>query len=314
MSMNFSAQFRPAVAALTLLALLSASASADSSFYQRLNIETILSTRPATIYVSPNYQVTLQINGREVTGISLELSKQKLFNVTLADNHRMIFIDALTNKGGADLNLILDDEQVLPIHLQVNNVPSGTRIYTFESAGGTENADPASPAATPGEGKDGAQGSRPTSPVQATQPVTPPPALPAAPPLPSVPAGMPGTPLSVTTATASQLQRLEATDPNVKPQMTVQVISQSGVTPLKLKINLSSLNGQPLRADLSALKVNDGLQPVPYTVEKISKGRFLPMEAVIVISSPPKQLQVVWPVNSVYPLGQYLLRALVKVD
>ncbi|PNY79210.1 hypothetical protein CVO96_20045 [Deinococcus koreensis] len=103
-------------------------------YYQTVSIDQVLRTRPATVIVSPLYQVTVQVMGAEVTGISLELSKQRHFSVSRAENGRMIFLDVLAQVGGADLNLILDDETVLPIRLQVANSPSGTRVYKFMTA------------------------------------------------------------------------------------------------------------------------------------------------------------------------------------
>lgn len=138
MSMNISAHSAPRIAVLALALLLGSAMPSEAAtsdvYYRTVSIDQVLSTRPATVVVSPLYQVTVQVMGAEVTGISMELSKQKNFSVSRAENGKMIFLDVLVGAGGADLNLILDDETVLPIRLQVANSPSGTRVYKFMTA------------------------------------------------------------------------------------------------------------------------------------------------------------------------------------
>lgn len=311
MSMNFSQHART-VSALLILTASVTSAQAQTAkvpYYQTISIDTVLKTKPAVIYVSPKYQVTIKINGREITGVSLELSKQKLFSVTLAENRRMIFLDAMSAKGGADLNLILDDEEVLPVHLIVKDQPSGTRIYTFEGgqpSGGEEEADtppartaaPASPAAAP------------AAPAPAAPPVkapTPPAGTGAAP----APRGNQAA-FTSTTSTLTTLPAQPVRDSRASARMDVKVARLGADT--TLTVRLTSPAGQALRADLNSLRLYDGGKAVSYVIQKTPRGRLLPVEATVKITNAPKALLVSWPVTGIYPAGQYTLNTPVQVN
>lgn len=334
MSMNFSHRVGVVSALLAVVAAAAPFADAQgsqakSSYYQTISIDGVLRTKPAIIYVSPKYQVTLMVNGREITGVSLELSKQKLFSVTLADNHRMIFLDTLTSRGQADLNLILDDEQVLPVHLMVKDSPTGTRIYTFETSDETEEealaaalpapAPAAKPPTAPTPTAKPPTAPAPTAkpptapapvPQPVRQPVLPPSSVkPTSPVKPSAQAvarpstGVPAAPpVSRTTATA--------TYQNVK--MGVEVVKLKDEATITLR--LTSPTGQALRADINNLRLYDGAKPVPYTVTKEARGRLLPIDVTVKVQSVPASLMVSWPVTSIFPSRQYTLRTQVKVE
>jgi hypothetical protein len=322
MSMNFSQQART-VSALLLLAATVTSAQAQtrgSSYYQTISIDTVLKTKPAVIYVSPKYQVTIKVGGRAITGISLELSKQKMFSVTLAENRRMIFLDALSAKGGADLNLILDDEEVLPVHLIVKDQPSGTRIYTFEGgqSGGDEDEMDTTPAPTAAPASPAAPIAPAASPVKATP-------APAASPVKAVPAPPAGTgtapaPASRTsqnafTSTTNTRTALPAPTPQANraaARMEVKVARLGADTTLTLR--LTSPGGQALRADLNNLRLYDGATAVSYVIQKAPRGRLLPVEATVKVTNAPKSLLVAWSVTGIYPSGQYSLRTPVQVN
>lgn len=302
MSMNFSQHVRTVSALLILAASVTSvqaqSSTAQAPYYQTISIDTVLKTKPAVIYVSPKYQVTIKVNGREITGVSLELAKQKLFSVTLAENRKMIFLDALATKGGADLNLILDDEEVLPIHLIVKDQPSGTRIYTFDG-GQSSDEDVSAPASASG-------------------PVTPAPTLPATPaPAPTAPVKAPAGALpnaapQAFSASTSTLSALPPQDTQAAARMDVKVARQGADATLTLR--LSSPAGRALRADLSNLRLFDGMKNVTYSVQKSPRGRLLPVETTVKISNAPQQLIVSWPVTGIYPVGQYTLKTPVRVD
>ncbi|MBB5366249.1 hypothetical protein [Deinococcus humi] len=302
--MNFSQHAR-IFSALLILAVSVTSVQAQTvkvPYYQTISIDAVLKTKPAVIYVSPKYQVTIKINGREITGVSLELSKQKLFSVTLAENRRMIFLDAMSAKGGADLNLILDDEEVLPVHLIVKDQPSGTRIYTFEGgqpSGGEEEVEaaPASSAA-------------PAAPARVTPPVrapTPPAGTGAAPDT--------RTPQAAFTSTTSTLTALPAQplrDARASARMDVKVARMGADATLTLR--LTSPAGQALRADLNSLRLYDGTKAVSYVIQKTPRGRLLPVEVTVKVTNAPKALLVSWPVTGIYPAGQYTLNTPVQVN
>lgn len=298
MSMNFSHTFCRASLLLTSVLALSAplAEAQASSYYQKISIDMVLRTKPAVVYVSPKYQVTLVVSGREVTGVSLELSKQKLFSVTLADNHRMIFLDTLTNKGGADLNLILDDETILPIHLMVNDVPSGTRIYTF-----TDTDDSSPEMATPVQ---------PAAPAPAPQSPAPPtsknsaPASAPAPQTTQVPSALP----------QSSAFGLSARPQPPKPlvQMTVKATKNQGG--VNLALALTSPAGKAIRADLANLKISDGKNVLPYTIEKPARGLLLPVMTTVRVNAASQQMYVQWPVTSIFPSNQYFLTTTVTVN
>ena len=320
MSMNFSQHFALASALLiatsSLLPMVEAQGSLSSSYYQTISIDGVLKSKPAIVYVSPKYQVTILVNGREITGVSLELSKQKLFSVTLADNHRMIFLDTLTSKGQADLNLILDDEQVLPLHLMVKDSPTGTRIYTFESSGGTENADAptVTPTAVPAPATPNVPPQQPTP-----APVTPPSGSAKASPSAVIKPAEAERPVATQTAMSSTLQPLsviqsakEDPNPKVAARMEVRVV-RSGLGGT-LTLRLTSPAGVALRADINNLRLSDGQTPVSYTVAQGIRGRLLPVETTLRITNLPATLTVSWPVTSIFPSGQYMLRALVRVN
>lgn len=324
MSMNFSHRVGVVSALLAVVAAAMPFADAQGSqakspYYQTISIDGVLRTKPAIIYVSPKYQVTLMVNGREITGVSLELSKQKLFSVTLADNHRMIFLDTLTSRGQADLNLILDDEQVLPVHLMVKDSPTGTRIYTFETSDETEEEDLAAALPAPAPAAKPPTAPAPTAkppaaptpvPQPVRQPVLPPSSVkPTSPVKPSAQAvarpstGVPAAPpVSRTTATA--------TYQNVK--MGVEVVKLKDEATITLR--LTSPTGQALRADINNLRLYDGAKPVPYTVTKEARGRLLPIDVTVKVQSVPASLMVSWPVTSIFPSRQHTLRTQVKVE
>ena len=289
MSMNFSQTNRRISLLLTAVLALGAFPvkAQATNYYQKIAIDTVLKTKPAVVYVSPKYQVTLVVSGREVTGVSLELSKQKLFSVTLADNHHMIFLDTLTNKGGADLNLILDDETILPIHLMVKDVPSGTRIYTFTDA---DESAPEMAAPTP---------STPT-PAQTNPAPTPTP--------PTSGTGLKAPTLLQTPPLATN------TRPSGKPlvQMTVRATKDQGS--VNLALNLTSPAGQAFRADLAQLKISDGKKVLPFTIEKPVRGRLLPLVTTVKVNDAPQQMYVQWPVTAIFPANQYLLKTTVMVN
>lgn len=310
MSMNFSQHVRT-VSALLLLTATITSAQAQtgpSSYYQTISIDTVLKTKPAVIYVSPKYQVTIKIGGREITGVSLELSKQKMFSVTLAENRRMIFLDALSAKGGADLNLILDDEEVLPVHLIVKDQPSGTRIYTFEGGqSGDEEIDASpAPASTP------ASSAAPAAPAPAKPPVK------AAPTPPTGAAPAPRSSQNAFTSTTSAMTALPPQPPQTAQssraaaRMDVKVARTGANTTLTLR--LTSPAGRALWADLNNLRLYDGATAVSYVVQKPPRSRLLPVEAIVTVANAPKSLLVSWPVKGIYPTGQYTLRTPVQVD
>lgn len=320
MSMNFSHRTGVVSALLAVLAAGVPLADAQSNqsksaYYQTISIDGVLKTKPAIIYVSPKYQVTLMVNGREITGVSLELSKQKMFSVTLAENHRMIFLDTLTSRGQADLNLILDDEQVLPVHLMIKDSPTGTRIYTFETADDTEEADVPAPApvAKPPATSAPTPAAKPAvAPAPAPQPARQPASSPAAPASsvkPSTPAAtrstssVPAAPPVSPTATITTYQ-------NVK--MGVEVVKVKNDATITLR--LTSPTGQALRAEISNLRLYDGSKLVPYTVEQGARGRLLPIHVIVKVSNVPANLTVSWPVTSIVPSRQYTLRSQVKVN
>lgn len=310
MSMNFSHNLRVISAFLIVASGFSNFADAQNSqqnpsYYQTISIDGVLKTKPALITVSPKYQVTIVVKGREITGVSLELSKQKLFSVTLADNHRMIFLDTLTNKGGADLNLILDDEQVLPVHLMVKDSPTGTRIFTFESSDGTDEADvSAAPAVAPS----------PTPLAPAPAPVAP-----AAPPSGSA---KPSTPPAAVKQTAPTVQRTPAAPVvTTRPptlaappaaKMDVKVV-RSGTT-ANVNVRLAATNDQAIRAELRNLRLYDGWKSVPYTVVAEPKGRLLPVEVTVKVQNVPGNLTVMWPVSNVVSRVQATLKSQIKVN
>lgn len=293
MSMNFSQTNRRISLLLTAVLALGAFPveAQATNYYQKIAIDTVLKTKPAVVYVSPKYQVTLVVSGREVTGVSLELSKQKLFSVTLADNHHMIFLDTLTNKGGADLNLILDDETILPIHLMVKDVPSGTRIYTFTD---TDESVPEMAAPTP-----------PTTPTPAQNP--------APTPTPTPPTSGTGMKAPNPTLQTSPLATTNAR-PSGKPlvQMTVRATKDQGS--VNLALNLTSPAGQAFRADLAQLKISDGKKVLPFTIEKPVRGRLLPLVTTVKVNDAPQQMYVQWPVTAIFPANQYLLKTTVMVN
>lgn len=331
MSMNFSQRIGLVSALLAAVAAAPIATAqgtqAKSSYYQTISIDSVLRTKPAIIYVSSKYQVTLMVNGREITGVSLELSKQKLFSVTLAENHRMIFLDSLTSRGQADLNLVLDDEQVLPVHLIVRDVPTGTRIYTFETADETEEAEAPAPAAKPPVAASPAPkppAKQPVAPAPAPQPVQQPAPSPVAPPntaKPSAPvAAQPKT--SGSNSSQARIGSSVPAAPPISPAATTATYSnvKMAVEFVKfrddatLTLRLTSPTGQALRADVNHLRLYDGTRPVPYTVEQGAKGRLLPVDVTLKVQSVPANLMVYWPVTSIAPIRQYTLRTRVKVD
>ncbi|WP_415785948.1 hypothetical protein [Deinococcus saxicola] len=320
--MNFSHRVGIVSALLAVVAAGASLADAQSSqpksaYYQTISIDGVLKSKPAIIYVSPKYQVTLMVNGREITGVSLELSKQKLFSVTLAENHRMIFLDTLTSRGQADLNLILDDEQVLPVHLMVKDSPTGTRIYTFETADDTGEADVPAPAPAPAAKSPVTSAPAPTAKPavapapapQSTRQSAPSPVVPTSSVKPSTPAAtrpnssVPAAPPVSPTASAATYQ-------NAK--MGVEVVKVKNDATITLR--LTSPTGQALRADISNLRLYDGSKIVPYTVEQGARGRLLPINVIVKVSNVPANLMVSWPVTSIVPSRQYTLRSQVKVD
>lgn len=311
MSMNFSQHVRIVSAFLAvtcgILPLAVAQGSGQkSSYYQTISIDSVLKSKPAVIYVSPKYQVTLIVNGREITGVSLELSKQKLFSVTLADNHRMIFLDALTSKGGADLNLILDDEMVLPIRLMTQDNPSGTRIYTFESSNTAEDGEAAS------------------APPAAAPTPTPAPVAPAPAPAPaSPPSGKATTPAPAQARVQAAPVKPSATQPAPAAPPAVQPVDLTRTLPAArmdvtatragpeatLGIKLTAINPEAVRAELKDLRLYDGWKPVPFTVIKAPKGRLLPVEVSLNVPNVPANLTVVWPVSNASSTGLATLKA-----
>ena len=289
MSMNFSHTIRLVSACLTLtagLAPLARAQAPQSAYYQTITVDSVLKSKPALVYVSPKYQVTIMVNGREVTGVSLELSKQKNFNVTLADNHHMIFLDTLTNKGGADLNLILDDEQVLPLHLMVRDVPSGTRIYTFETASETETADAPGTQTVVAAPSDPALSTPATSSAGQVQPDRPISTLPLSGPVPR-------------NAPAAAQMKVSTVTSGKDSIVTVQLVSPAL---------------QAIRADLKNLRLSDGDKALPYTLVQGQRGRLLPLEVKVRVSNLPKVFTVSWPVNRLYPVQQYSLKTRVQVQ
>lgn len=282
MSMNISAHLAPRTAVLALALVVgsavpsqAATTATDRPYYQTVSIDKVLSTRPALVVVSPLYQVTLQVMGAEVTGISMELSKQKNFSVSRAENGKMIFLDSLVRAGGADLNLILDDETVLPIRLQVANAPSGTRIYKFM----TGDAIAAQTAA--------AQAQEDEEPAVQPQ-VTPAPAAPAPSPA-TTPTGSRPAPAP---AVATRTTPAPTAAPRPAPTPTLEVSARRDGPDALLTYKLTSPTGGVLFADMRTLRVTDGrnaLSVVPVTLPRSSMA---PILGVVRVKNAPNDLVV----------------------
>lgn len=334
MSMNISAHLAPRTAVLALALLLGSAvpseAATSKAYYQTVSIDQVLSTRPATVVVSPLYQVTLQVMGAEVTGISMELSKQKNFSVSRAENGKMIFLDSLVKAGGADLNLILDDETVLPIRLQVANSPTGTRVYKFMTADALAAQTTAAQATQEEE-----DAPAPLTPPQAA-PAAPAPAAPAPAPVPA-PAPKPATPPTSSRPAQPAVPATRPTPaPVVPPAGSVTgaqtVISPApatarpAATPLLevsarrdgpdalVAYRLTSPTDGTLFSNVKTLRVTDGrnaLTTVPVTLPRSSMA---PILGLVRVKNAPKELVLSLDAQTLGPAQSFTLSRKVTVQ
>ncbi|WP_216327866.1 hypothetical protein [Deinococcus aestuarii] len=313
-------------------------------YYQTVSIDKVLSTRPALVVVSPLYQVTLQVMGAEITGISMELSKQRNFSVSRAENGRMVFLDSLVKAGGADLNLILDDETVLPIRLQVANAPSGTRIYKFmtgdaiaaqtaaaqaqedeEAAAQTQAAPaPAAPAPRPSTAPTGSRPApAPVAAAPAPAPVTRPVAAPTAPrpattaiPTPPVvrpaTAATPARPAAAPVTTRPAAASAAAPRPVVTP--TLEVSARRDGTDALLAYKLTSPTGGVLFADMKTLRVTDGRNALAVVPVTLPRSSMAPILGLVRVKNAPNDLVVSLGAQTLGPARAFNLSRKVTVQ
>lgn len=330
MSMNLSA-YRTSRSVALALALVVGSAvpsqaattATDRPYYQTVSIDKVLSTRPALVVVSPLYQVTLQVMGAEITGISMELSKQKNFSVSRAENGKMIFLDSLVTAGGADLNLILDDETVLPIRLQVANSPTGTRVYKFMTADALA-AQTTAAQATQEEEPPQAAPAAPAPAAPAPAPVPAPAPKPATPPTssrpaqPAVPATRP-TPAPVVPPAGSVTGAQTVISPapaTARPAATplLEVSARRDGPDALVAYRLTSPTDGTLFSNVKTLRVTDGrnaLTTVPVTLPRSSMA---PILGLVRVKNAPKELVLSLDAQTLGPAQSFTLSRKVTVQ